>query len=138
MFMSTEMTSVSDKERLLQAVNRTLGSWMTYAPYLDFFRRKLRRSQAVPVGDVPNDVITMNSRFALLDDHTGETICYTLVYPEDTAPHQGRVSVLSPMGTVLYGAKVGEKVCWMASSGPQVATVKRLLYQPEAAGHDER
>ena len=48
MLLSTPMTSVSDRERLLQAVDRALSSWVTYAPYLDFFRRKLRRSRAVP------------------------------------------------------------------------------------------
>ena len=50
-------------------------------------------------------MITMNSSFALQDDHTGDTLCYTLVYPEEEAPHAGNVSVLSPMGMVLYGAE---------------------------------
>jgi regulator of nucleoside diphosphate kinase len=85
--------------------------------------------------ELSDDVITMNSRFVLRDEHTGETIIYTLVYPEEEAPHDGKVSVLSPMGMVLYGAKVGEEVCWMSSSGPQAATVRELLYQPESAGH---
>ena len=138
MFMHNELTSISDKERLLQAVNRTLDSWVTYAPYLEFFRRKLRRSRTVSAEEVPHDVITMNSRFALRNDNTGETICYTLVYPEDAALHEGKLSVLSTMGVVLYGARVGEKVCWMSSEGPQVATVRRLLYQPESAGHHNR
>jgi regulator of nucleoside diphosphate kinase len=138
MLFSTQVTSVSDRERLLHALDRALDSWMTYAPYLDFFRRKLRRSQAVPAEEVPQDVITMNSRFAIRDDHTGDTICYTLVYPEEEASHEGQLSVLSPMGMVLYGAKVGEEVSWMSATGPQVATVTKLLYQPEAAGHHQR
>ena len=83
-------------------------------------------------------MITMNSRFALRDEHTGDTICYTLVYPEEEAPRDDKLSVLSPMGMVLYGAKVGEEVCWMSAAGPQVATVEKLLYQPESAGHHDR
>ena len=138
MLLSTQVTSVSDRERLLQAVDVALNSWATYAPSLDFFRRRLRSSRAVPAAQVPDDVITMNSRFALHDEHTGDTICYTLVYPGEEAPHDGKLSVLSPMGIVLYGARVGEEVCWMSAAGPQVATVKRLLYQPEAAGHHHR
>ena len=138
MLLSTQVTSVSDRERLLQAVDRALSSWVAYAPYLDFFRRQLRRSRTVPAEKVPEDVITMNSRIALRDDHTGDTVCYTLVYPEEQAPHDGKLSVLSPMGMVLYGATVGEEVCWMSAGGPQVATVQRLLYQPEAAGHHHR
>ena len=35
-------------------------------------------------------------------------------------------------------AKVGEEVSWMSATGPQVATVKKLLYQPEAAGDHQR
>jgi len=135
MMLTTQMTSVSDRERLLQAVDQALSSWVTYAPYLDFFRSQLRYSRTVPTAEVPDDVITMNSRFALRDHDTGETISYTLVYPEEEAPHDGKLSVLSPMGMVLYGAKVGEEVCWMSAAGAHVATVTKLLYQPEAAGH---
>jgi regulator of nucleoside diphosphate kinase len=138
MLLSTQITSVSDRERLLQALERALASWVTYAPYLDFFRRRLRGSQAVPAQEIPDDVITMNSRFELRDEHTGDTICYTLVYPEEEAPHDGKLSVLTPLGMVLYGAKVGEEVCWMSAAGPQVATVTKLLYQPESAGHHHR
>ena len=135
MLLATQKTSVIDKERLLQVVNGSLSSWTTYAPYLDFFWRRLRHSLPVPAEEVPHDVITMNSRFALGDDRDGGTTSYTLVYPEDEAPHLGHVSVLSPMGIALYGAKVGDKVCWMSASGPEVATVEEMTYQPEAAGH---
>jgi hypothetical protein len=38
------------------------------------------------------------------------------------------------MGMALYGARVGEEVCWMSAKGPEVATVQRLIYQPESAG----
>jgi len=138
MTLSTQMTSVNDRERLLEAVDRALSSWVTYAPYLDFFRRRLRRSRAVAAEKVPADVITMNSRFALQDEKTGESIWYTLVYPEDEAPHLGKLSVLSPMGMALYGAKVGDEVCWISAGGPQVAVVNRLFYQPESAGHHDR
>ena len=136
--LNTQMTSVSDRERLLGTVNGALSSWVTYAPYLISFRRQLQRSRTVPEGELPHDVITMNSRFALRDEHTGDTICYTLVYPEEEAPHDGKLSVLSPMGMALYGAKVGEEVRWISAAGPQVATVEKLLYQPESAGHHDR
>ena len=127
-----------DKERLIDTVDQALDSWATYAPYLNFFGSKLRRSHALPAHEVPADVITMNSRFALRNEETGDTVCYTLVYPEDEAPHRGRLSVLSPMGMALYGARVGDAVCWRSAKGPEVATVQRLIYQPEAAGDWDR
>jgi regulator of nucleoside diphosphate kinase len=138
MLHSIQMTSVHDRERLLQAVDRALSSWVTYAPYLDFFRRKLRRSRAISAEEVPEDVITMNSRFGLRDEHTGEIKWYTLVYPEEEAAYDGKLSVLSPMGMAAYGAKVGEEVCWISAAGARAATVKELFYQPESAGHRDR
>ena len=134
MLLSTRIVSANDRERLIPAIDRALNSWLTYAPYLDFFRRELRRSRAVPAPEVPPDVITMNSRFALALPHDDGPVSYSLVYPEEEAPLLGKVSVLSPMGTALLGARVGDEVCWVAPDGPVAATVMRMLYQPEAAG----
>jgi regulator of nucleoside diphosphate kinase len=133
--ISTETTSVQDKERLITAVDRALSSWLTFLPHLESFRTKLRRARVLPPADVPDDMITMNSRFAVTDERSGETICYTLVFPGEEAAQQGKLSVLTPMGIALFGARVGDEVVWMSAAGPEVATVRRLLYQPEAAGH---
>jgi regulator of nucleoside diphosphate kinase len=138
MLLSRRVISAQDNEKLIGAVDRARESWVTYAPYVDLFRAELRRAPVVPSADVPPDVITMNSRFALTDPDTGRAICYTLVYPGSDAAEAGRLSVVSPMGMALLGARVGEDVCWDSVDGPQVATVTRLLYQPEAAGDPHR
>jgi regulator of nucleoside diphosphate kinase len=131
----TRLTSDQDRSRLINVVDRARESWLALAPRLDRLRRDLGRAPAVPPAEVPPDVITMNSRFALHDPRSGETISYTLVYPESAAPAQGRISVLSPMGMALLGARVGENVAWVSWAGPAAGTVRRILYQPEAAGH---
>jgi hypothetical protein len=38
MTLKMRITSASDVERLLEAADRALSSWFTYAPYLNFFR----------------------------------------------------------------------------------------------------
>src|SRR5436305_14425165 len=81
MLLCTKVISARDGERLSAEIDRARSSWLTYAPYLDLFRSELRRAQAVPPAEVPDDAVTMNSRFAARDAGTGETICYTLVYP---------------------------------------------------------
>jgi regulator of nucleoside diphosphate kinase len=135
--LSQAIVSDADKERVIERIRRARSSWNTYAPLLDWFRGGLDDVSAVPRTEVPDDVITMNSRFAVMDLHTGETICYTLVYPEDEALERGKLCVLSPMGMALLGARVGDIVHWNGASGPGSAEVLRLLYQPEAAGdHD--
>jgi regulator of nucleoside diphosphate kinase len=135
--LSEPVVSTRDRERLVDRVARARSSWVTYAPYLDAFGAELRTARAVPPADVPRDVITMNSRFALKDLRTGGAIAYALVYPEAEAPRDGKLSVLSPMGMALLGARTGDVVRWSDESGPATAEVLRLLYQPEAAGdHD--
>ena len=59
---------------------------------------------------------------------------YSLVYPDQAAPAAGKVSVLSPMGMALFGARVGDQVCWVSAAGPEVGRVRQIFYQPEAAG----
>jgi len=133
MFMLKRTVSKLDNQRLLDAVDRARGSWTTYAPFLDQFRAEVRRTAPVEPDDVPGDAITMDSRFALLDLRTDERVYYTLVYPEDESPRDGTVSVLSPMGMALLGARVDEEVCWDSADGPQVARIVELVFQPEAA-----
>jgi regulator of nucleoside diphosphate kinase len=133
MLLHKRTISKLDKERLIEALDRARGSWTTYAPLLDHFRAEVRRTAPVEPRDVPRDTITMNSRFALLDLLTDERIAYTLVYPGDESPRDGRISILSPMGAALLGAHVGDEVCWDSADGPQVARITGLLFQPEAA-----
>jgi len=130
---SRRTTSVLDKDKLAAAAAHARRSWFSYGPQLDSFQADLRRVRVVPPDEVPGDVITMNSRFAVVDLQGDNAICYTLVYPEEDAPAQGKLSVLSSMGMAVLGARVGDEVCWISSDGPQVGRVRHLLYQPEAA-----
>jgi regulator of nucleoside diphosphate kinase len=134
MLFSQAIVSDSDKERVIERIRLARSSWTTYAPLLDWFRGGLDDVQAVLPAEMPDDVITMNSRFAVMDLRTGESISYTLVYPEAEAIESGKLCVLSPMGMALLGARVGDILHWNGASGPGSAEVLRLLYQPEAAG----
>ena len=128
------VVSAQDKDRVIDRIRQARSSWSTYAPCLDWFQIGLSDRPAVPPEEVPGDVITMNSRFELLDLRSGEAELYTLVYPEEESPEQGRLCVLSPMGMALLGARVGDIVRWNGTGVPRAAEVLRLLYQPEAAG----
>jgi regulator of nucleoside diphosphate kinase len=132
MFFTKRIVSEWDHGRLVEAAGRARNSWITYAPYLDGLRAELGRANVVPPARVPEDVVTMNSRFLLRHEHSGQAQHITLVYPEYEDTPAGKVSVLSPMGQAILGARVGDEVCWLAPSGPEVATVVSLLYQPEA------
>jgi regulator of nucleoside diphosphate kinase len=133
---ATRRTLISflDRDRLSESVGQARASWRTYAPYLDWFRNRLTDARAVPSAGVPADVLTMNSRFVVRDVKSGEAATYTLVYPSDEEPEEGKLCVLSPMGTALFGARVRDVARWVGTEGPRAVEVERILYQPEDAG----
>jgi regulator of nucleoside diphosphate kinase len=79
--------------------------------------------------------VTMNSKVLLTDRASEETVELTLAYPKEADADQGRVSVLSPVGRALIGARIGE-VLRVAVPGQRDRTfeVTAIPYQPESQG----
>lgn len=116
----------------LLKVAHTFGARDT--EYLDRLEDELERGHVVGAKEVPADVITMNSRVLLQDERTGEQVTYTLVFPTDADPSEGKLSVLAPVGTAMLGYGVGQTIEWPTPGGIRRLKVVSLLYQPEAAG----
>lgn len=133
MFTPRLIVNRQDRWRLLQRLQAARSSWRTYAPSLDWLRSQLEQAHACEPAEVPQDVVTMNSRVELEDLRTGATRAVTLVYP-DAGDSPGRVSVLEPTGLALLGSRVGDVVGWSEADGSRTARLRRLCYQPEAAG----
>lgn len=97
-------------------------------------RQELQRGRVVAAQEVPQGVVTMNSRVRVrhLDERVSKT--YTVVYPADADIDQGKISVLAPIGAALIGARVGQVVEFSAPVGQRRLRVDKILYQPEAAG----
>jgi regulator of nucleoside diphosphate kinase len=70
----------------------------------------LDTAAVVPANAIAPDVVTMNSTVAYDDAEDGAVETITLVYPEQADAAQGRVSVLSPLGRTLIGARAGARV----------------------------
>lgn len=102
---------------------------------LELLVTALRSAITVPPGRMPADVITMRSRFVLKDIESGARRQVVLVYPDEERAHEGRVSVLSPLGVALLGLSEGALLVWHLPSGgrPAVLRVESVRYQPEAA-----
>ena len=101
----------------------------------DSLETLLDGAELVPSRQVAPDVVTMYSQVLLRDLATGERRTVTLCYPDDAEPAEGFVSVLSPVGIALLGARVGSVVDWMPPGGRRVEVeVLALLFQPEASG----
>ena len=102
--------------------------------YLKDLEGELERGKAVKSQNIPNNVITMNSKIRLRNIATQEEMIYQLVFPDNADVNQGRISILAPIGTALLGYQVGDIVKWKVPAGLTKLEVEDILYQPEAAG----
>ena len=95
---------------------------------------ELQRARIVPAHRIGRRVVTMECRVLLEDMDTHESATYTLVQPEQADFEAGRLSVLAPIGTAILGYREGDVVEWPVPAGVRRIRIKKVLYQPEAAG----
>ena len=73
---------------------------------------ELDRAIVVQKEQVPDDVVTMHARCTYIDERLGTQREIELVYPEEANPAQGKISVLTPVGSALLGLRVGQEIAW--------------------------
>ena len=95
---------------------------------------ELKRAVRVSSEKILETVVTMNSRIVLEEKKTGNERELTLVYPSEANINEMKISVLAPVGTAILGCKVGDVVKWPVPSGFAQYLVKKVVFQPEAAG----
>lgn len=78
---------------------------------------EIERSRVVPEHRLPADVVRMGSRVTFRDDVSGKEQRVRLVYPVDADIGEGRVSILTPIGTALIGLTKGQSMAWQTLSG---------------------
>lgn len=119
-----------DLTRLENAAARAGNS----SPLADLVDNLIARANVVPGNKIPADVVTMNSVVRVVDDAGAEQE-WTLVYPEDANVASAKLSVLSPMGAALLGARAGKSIKYSSPNGAQHSLrIERIAFQPEASG----
>ena len=94
----------------------------------------LEHAAIVEPREVAANVVTMNSQVTLVSDRTGETLTYTVVYPQSANVDAGRLNVFSPAGLALLGAKRGNTVRFTTPGGAiETLKIERILFQPESS-----
>jgi regulator of nucleoside diphosphate kinase len=78
---------------------------------------ELERAQVIPLSQVPEDVVVMNSALEYEVVATHQRRRLSLVYPQDAESNAGRVSVLAPLGCALLGLRVGHEIDWQMPGG---------------------
>lgn len=96
---------------------------------------ELDRAIVVPADRIPENVVTMYSRLIYSDESTGSTREVELVFPEESDPLAGRISVLAPVGCALLGLRVGQSIEWDLPNGKvHRLRVESVLSQPRSIG----
>ena len=105
---------------------------------LDALTQELRRAIVLPPDEIPDDVITMNSRAELVDLDTGEIVTFTLVFPSQANIEAEKISVLAPIGAGMLGYRVHDEFEWQVPDGLRHMRVNQIHYQPEAAANNKK
>jgi regulator of nucleoside diphosphate kinase len=102
----------------------------------ELLRHKLDHACIVSPGQVGPHVVTLQSRAVVADDETWELVTYTLVHPEQVNQDADTLSILTPMGMAMLGHREGDVVEWGTTDARYRIRIRKVLYQPEAAGHE--
>jgi regulator of nucleoside diphosphate kinase len=78
---------------------------------------ELDRAHVLAIGLHPKDIVRMGCEVEFRDDTTGKIQKVTLVYPVEADISQGKISVLTPVGTALIGLRLGHSITWKTWAG---------------------
>ena len=127
----TELDAVRLERALMELLKSTDGEPQGAAE----LESLIDAAAIVPSSSIDPNVVTMNSTVVLEARPAGERTTLTLVYPKDVDLQQSRVSVMSPVGRALLGARVGDVLkVLVPGHGERELGVVELSYQPEANG----
>jgi regulator of nucleoside diphosphate kinase len=99
-----------------------------------YLAEELDRARLVEAEQIAPTTVTMHSRFIFTDRLTGETRTVSLVYPSEESIDEGRISVLTPIGTALLGLSEGQSIEWETLNGvKRTLTLVKVLSQPAPA-----
>jgi regulator of nucleoside diphosphate kinase len=130
-------TRITDRDaaRLARIVEDLLRRASAVENGAEALHDTLDAARIVPAEEIDGDVVTMNSEVAVEDGANGRMQAVRLAYPEQADPGKGQISVLSPFGNAILGARVGDRVSFATPVGERWVRVAGIRYQPEAAGH---
>jgi regulator of nucleoside diphosphate kinase len=122
----------ADRERLSNLADAARRSSLIGEDLAD----ELDRARVVEVDQVAPTIVTMHSRFVFKDQSNGDVRTASLVYPGEENIDEGRISILTPIGTALLGLSEGQSIEWETRTGvSRTLTVLKLLSQPVSSDH---
>ena len=73
---------------------------------------EIERAELHEPGTLPETAVTLGSEVDFIDERTSQLRTVELVLPAMANIAEGRISILTPMGTALYGLTAGQSIDW--------------------------
>jgi regulator of nucleoside diphosphate kinase len=136
MVMEKPVVTVVDRMRLQDMVRALRSVGDPFRSHLRELTDVLDRADVVAPAEMGPDVVTMNTCVRARDVETGRPETFTLVYHGESDMFDSRLSVLTPMGVAVLGARVGDVIEFpIRRDVRRRLRIEEMLYQPEAAGN---
>jgi regulator of nucleoside diphosphate kinase len=122
--------TAADYERLSALARAAMNSMSDAASDL---ADEIERARVLQKGRHPVDVVCMGCKVKFRDDTTGKIQTVILVYPDQADISQGKISVLTPIGTALIGLRTESSITWETRTGDlKTLTVLEVREAPAA------
>jgi transcription elongation factor GreB len=95
---------------------------------LRYYQRRVETAIEVGPGDSPEGAVNFGATVTVRDQG-GVEERYTVVGEDETAPEEGLVSWVSPLGTALVSARVGQAVTWRRPAGALELTIVAVEHE---------
>jgi regulator of nucleoside diphosphate kinase len=73
---------------------------------------EIERAELHEFETLPKTAVTLGSEVDFVDERTSQLRTVELVLPAMANIAEGRISILTPMGTALYGLTAGQSIDW--------------------------
>ncbi len=126
--LSPEIILASSEHRLL--LRLAMGGTGHTADDADDLLYELERATVVPDQFLPSDTVRMGSTVSFRTAE-GEQKSVELVLPIDADIAEGKISVLTPIGTALLGMRTGQSISWRTRDGRRQALTVLQVQAPQ-------
>lgn len=90
---------------------------------------EMDRAKVVSPKQMPADVVRMGS-IVEFDSDSAQHRRVQLVFPGEADIEQGKISILTPIGTALIGLASGQSIAWTARDGKKHTLTVKTVEQP--------
>lgn len=127
-WLGHSIISTHNRQRLGTTIDEATRSDRAAPALLMCLEEKLELAECVSPPEIPDGVVTMNSRFRLRDAVTGKVESHVLCYPDSAGVTSADLSVLDPIGCAVLGCRVGDEVVAEDASGVRRLQLVEVLY----------